>query len=83
MSVGEPYVTAESEPDAGPGCGAGPAPDPGQAVADMDRMWREALAATAKGDSEAVLLNNRGYNYGPGPDANAILRELLRARGER
>jgi hypothetical protein len=71
---------AGDEPASSPAeqCGAASAPS---ADADLDRfladLRREQRARDSAGDAEIVMLNGRGYNYGPPP---RIDLDLQRAR---
>ena len=72
-------------PNDGPTCSAG-APDdaaPAQLAAMMERARLEALAAAEsqtaeEAEAHGVVLNNRGYNYGPAPTPNPALLDAER-----
>jgi hypothetical protein len=56
-------------------CGAGSSPEAmDAALADAQEQARQQLAASGQDDSGWVVLNNRGYNYGSGPDIRVDLR---------
>ena len=79
---------ASSAPRAEPGQVCRPEPAPMAAVdlgALLERARRRALAEAEPGAETPVLLNNRGYNYGPAPrvDPTAIQLELERRSRQR
>jgi hypothetical protein len=62
-------------PAAASQCGGGSSPEAmDAALADAKDQARQEQAASGQDDSGWVVLNNRGYNYGPGPDVRVDLR---------
>ena len=86
LSPGIDVVRAELEQDAAavdaPACSAA---EPAVDLADFRQMLAEAqiqVATEPPADGEAVVLNNRGYNYGPPPipDPTRVLEEARRSQ---
>jgi hypothetical protein len=70
--AGEPQAGAPAEASQ---CGGGSSPEAmDAALADAKDQARQQLAASGQGDSGWVVLNNRGYNYGAGPDIRVDMR---------
>jgi len=56
-------------------CGGGSSPEAmDAAVEDAKEQARQERAASGQEDSDWVVLNNRGYNYGTAPDVRVDLR---------
>jgi hypothetical protein len=47
------------------------------------KLAAQAAAEAGKGPNAPILLNNRGYNYGPGRDLDQIAAEAVLLRSER
>jgi len=70
--AGEPQAAA---PAAASQCGGGSSPEAmAAALEDAKEQARQEQAASGRDDSGWVVLNNRGYNYGAGPDVAVDLR---------
>ena len=71
----------------GPQCNpAAPEHEVAQAGATMQelqaRIASQIAAQGGTGENMPILLNNRGYNYGPGNDPERIAADALRIRSE-
>ena len=79
LVVARAHFAGESQ-DAAPAtasqCGGGSSPEAMEAaLADAKEQARQERAASGQPDDSGwVVLNNRGYNYGPGPDVRVDLR---------
>ncbi len=81
-SPGVDPVRAEEAPaEVGGQCAA---TRPGTADAEVEsfvaELRREQIAQVARGDREVIVLNNRGYNYGP---PRGVRLDLIRAEAAR
>jgi hypothetical protein len=65
----------DAAPAAASQCGGGSSPEAmDAALADARDQARQEQAASGQDGSGWVVLNNRGYNYGPAPDVRVDLR---------
>ena len=72
----------------GPQCNSeSPEADITQAGATMEqlqaRLLEQIAAQGGSGEGAPILLNNRGYNYGPGRDLDRIAADAERLRSQR
>jgi hypothetical protein len=84
LSPGVKVVRADGA-SAGSQCGAGAGPPTVDAELEafLAELRREQFARVVEGDASApIMLNNRGYNYGPpaGIQLDPVLAEALRRR---
>jgi hypothetical protein len=83
LSPGVKVVRADGAASGGSRCEAGGAPPAVDAELEafLAELRREQFARAVEGDASApIMLNNRGYNYGPPPgiQLDPVLAEALR-----